>query len=730
MRLQDKLLNLHGRAGQPQLARYLLRELDRVIAGLDSERVVQTLCGARLSDDPGRSLQASLSLQRFLPLHVERLFGPPRQQLLSVVAGPDPADQGEAALGDAPLRAGSFLARDVAARVLARLDERHPPHTAPLLASVFRLTINPVLGALERTAVADAGDPFAGHLLARRLGTRRGDAAQRLEELTTRQPELIGCLGEAGAADRVLRAVSVGHRTPGNTWQVPAALALEGLDPSSRQSLLARIVETRHGWGVIHALSSLSRVGTEDDLRGVLNVLTGFDHPMVRVEVMRCLGRMGSANAREVCRRIVVKDSSSLEAAAALESLARQHLPEDDRRRIFGAALESSNPEVLAFASLGLVGVDPDQAQRGVDELLDERSTGRVHGVHVLGYLPGSESARMLARLARHDPDPAVRLQAVASLAYHPPSSTLAAVLLDLVETVEAPLKPFVARALVRAEESPDAELDERLAAAVRAAPPEVRPAMLEAVATLGLQAGRSLIEATLRQSGEPGQLVGALMACAVCGRRWRDLPIRAHLDSVDCSVAASAALAVLPDDVEASLATIGRLVAGDGLDEGTRALETVGLIFDRCLAHPRYRDLLNSLKSVMKNPEYQAFAAEALALPPARSLPAPEEAGEAILGPGGVGPAPGTHDRLVAGLGKGAGRGRRLRGRDLQFELLDSSIPARSILGEPFWLVIVVLTALLLARAALFAPDRPRTDRGRRVEVRPSGFRSPAPGR
>src|SRR5207244_2306951 len=99
-------------------------------------------------------------------------------------------------------------------------------------------------------------------------------------------------------------------------------------------------------------LDSLSRVGTDADLKQVLDILQSFDHPMVRTEVMKCLGRMHSDSAREVCRRIVTKDPSSLEAAAALESLARRQLPEADRQAIFGAALASTNPEVLAFASL------------------------------------------------------------------------------------------------------------------------------------------------------------------------------------------------------------------------------------------------------------------------------------------------------------------------------------------------------------------------------------------
>jgi hypothetical protein len=706
MRLSDKLLQLHAGATQSGLRRYLLREMERTLAGLDSERVLGALAAGQTAADPGEAFQAARSLERFLPSHVERRFGPPRAQLLSVVAGTKEAEAAdEVAMGDIPLRSGSFMLKDAFAKLLAVVEPMLPPASHASLQGVWRYAAPDVQRTLEMLAIRGAGESFAAYLLARRRDERSaGAAGQRLEELAAGQPELLVALGEAGLAERVHRAVAAARKAPGNLWQVPAGIALEGLPPAERVKLFGEIAATRHGWGVIHALGSIARAGGEEDLRGVLAVLKDIQHQMVRIEVMRCLGRMRSANAHEVCRRIVIKDPSSPEAAAALESLARQRIPESELKPIFGAALESTNPEVLAFASLGLVAVDPDRAAAGVRELLTHGDDARVHGVHLLGYLPGAESTRLLARLAKEDPSATVRRQAVASLAYHPPSSIVSGHLQDLLGQVSPELEPFVARALVRAEESPDPEFEEALIAQVNKASGARKAELLEALGMLGLPNGMTCVENVLKSAQDPVELAGALNACAVSGRRWRNMPIRPHLEHAEASVAAAAALAILPEDLEAGLTTATRLAQGGGAATaaGFEALGTIALILDRCLAHPRYKDLIGTIRPFLKSSAYLEFASQALPAPRARAA-AGEETGQAMV-------PQSPPSRITAALAEGDVRKRTLRARPLESEGLDAVLIARNVLESPLWLTLFVASVLLTVRSVAFPPSpKPR---------------------
>ncbi|MBI4863520.1 MAG: hypothetical protein HY815_25135, partial [Candidatus Riflebacteria bacterium] len=720
MRLQDKLLWLYETNRHTGLRRYLSRDLARVVAGPDSECALEHLERAAGSTEQGEALQARLGVATFWSRHVGRRFGTDTP-LISVVVGADDAGHHSDAIARAPLEAASRLAREALLSVISHV--RSAPvegRWLPLIA-IAPFPLPEIDSLLMSLVEGDPPDALAAFLIARRSlqELSAGEIAPALERAATRDPEALVALAELRCEPRIATAVAANRRKPVGRWTVPAGIALGATTGRVRSGLFDDIVASRHGWGVVHALASLSRVGGTEDLAPILKVFKRYEHPLVRTEVARCLGRLRTPEARDVTHRIIARDPSSPEAGAALESLVRQGMPDPDRLKIFGSLLKTSNPEVFACACLGLVALEPERAASGVLKLLAAGHEARLHGLHVLGYLPTVESARLLARYAAQDPEAAARRQALASLCLHPPSEALRSLLLDLVVHIEPRSRPFAARALIRTQEAADATVLERLARAAATSEGAVRQSLLEVIGSVGGVLAQGHVQRIVGKVTESDDLVGALSAAATSRQRWKNVGSRRMLDDPDRRVAAAASLAMLQDDLEAALATIGRLIqAPDGsFDEGVRTLGTVGRILERCLTHPRYQYLLDRM-ATQAGPQVRSNGPpgfDAPREPPEAEDATPEQILVGSSGGGQLAAAGKRLEREVLDPGMGPDR---FEAGGLEAERLDRP------LGDRTLLMVVVVVMLAMAAVAGFFTARAWLNReGASLPGRPAGI-------
>jgi hypothetical protein len=676
VRLQDKLLALHGKTTHAGLRRYLVREMERVVPALDSSRVIDAVSAAARSADAGEAFQARRTMWRFQPRHVEARFGP-GERLRSVVTGSKEAEAAQAPFGEVPLRVISLVARPALERVLARLPQMSAPLAARAAASIGRLvdaSVEPALEALLPHAVAG---PVAALALARRLAARDpGRALALFAPHAEANPELVVALAELDHPDGAAQLIDRAYATPAGA--VPAAIALEGLPLATRRGLVERMLGTPRGWALVHALASLARGASADEVPLVAGVLRRFEQPLVRVESARCLGRIAHPAAREACRALIAAKPDAPETTAALDGLLRQAIPDAERLPLFEPALASRDPEALAFACLGLAGVDPDRAASGVRELLTGTPEARVHGAHLLAYLPGAPTIRLLSKLVTRDPEAAVRRQAAVSLTYQPASPVLAGALMTLIGQVEPALQPTLAPALAHARETADPAVLELLAITQKACPP----------------GARKHIESELTGRPDPDILFGALGACGTSALHWPQNPARAWLNHREPAVAARACIAMLQDDPKASIETLVRLIDGDdaALAQGLDALATMVHVAETCLAHPRYRELVKFVEATAKSNDYSQWVSTELALPKVLA-PAPRDA-TLVPEAGDLGAAIeeemettaiGTARAFLAAVVDSAGVD----------ELEEKSSPA----GEFFWGSMAAATVLLMLR-------------------------------
>lgn len=688
MRLQDKLITLHERTQHPALGRYLVRELERVVPAFDSARVVALLASQTRAPDPGTAIQAHRTALRFLPRFAEARFGP-GERLRSVVTGSREAEQAAAPFGEVPLRVISLLARPALEVVFRRLDALPPHLAARAAAALWRFVDTDVENALDRLVSRPQAGPVAALALAKRTAGR--DPARAFERIAPRapfEPELLLALAEVDLPERV--AAALGEQIDTLKGAVPAAIALERLPPAARRELVLRTFATPRGWGAMHLLASLARGGSAEEVKLVSAFLERQKTQMVRVEAARCLGRIGDPAA---CASLIARHVDAPEATAALDGLLRQAIPDGQREALFGPALASRDPEALAFACLGLAGVDPDRAAGGVRELLTGTTEARVHGAHLLGYLPGAATIRLLSKLVTRDPEAAVRRQAAISLASQPPSPALAGAVMDLVGLVEPALTPILAHALAHARETADPAVLELLAITLKACPAGHRAPILEAIGAVDLPEARALVQAELGGRPDPDVLLGALGACATSALYWPESPARAYLAHREPQVAARAALAVLAEDPRTCVDTLARLLGGDddAVSAALDALATVGSIAESCLAHPRYRELVKFVEATAKGPDYAGWAARQLALPELAYVPpAPDAVGHARAGELGA--------AIEDELAEGGGAARSFIAAALDPAAVDRLGDAHPVV-EAFWAAVAAGAVVLFAR-------------------------------
>lgn len=708
MRLQDKLLRLHRAHAHGSFRRYLVREMERLVAGLDSHQVVDFLLDRFSVTEAGEDLQAKVTFARFLPRHVVARHGTPRR-LQSVLLAP--GSSLEAEVPDAVPPAELVRLCEATLRtVLARLPGLPPAPRSRVITALVPFQDPGIEEALLSLAMAPEPDPYAAFVLARRDTDAWKEAIPRLADRVRDSPDLLLTLTAGSApspASRPLidRAVEIAARHPH-----PAALTMEGMDPETRGLIFQQIVKTRRGWAIVQALASLSRTGDRRDLDAILWTLRSFDHPILRAEAARSLGRIPDERARAACADLIASAPSSVEAAAALDSLVRQGVPASDRERIFGLAATSRSPEVLALACLGRLDLEPERCAEGISRLLQGDATERRHGLHALAYLPGTDAERLLVRHMLEDPGEDLRHFSALLMGYRPPSVELSMALAAPLERCEESVLPLAARAAVHAADPPESGLVEALDRRRRAASdPRTRRELLSAMGRTGLPEARDRIEAVLAggASVDPQEIRGALEGIATSARPWTGMDLSRWADGPDAAIAAAATLALLPADAARAARTLERLVAGDdaSFSHGILALESMATIATRCADHPRYVHWMDVIRQAGGRPVPSGIRpAEAIVTEePARELARGIDRGAALE----------VARRVQGGWDRPVPRRTRLQEPEVDPRGLESVSGIRSRLATLVIFLTIFLPAVLVFHRVLAPEDTARPGAG-----------------
>lgn len=604
MRLQDKLVGSLGTTRDPSYRRFLLRSMDRIVAGPDSSAVLGVLLSGSGSVSAGESLQSRITFSHFLPRHVRRLYGLVPRLRSVVLTDPPAGDIGHVPHAIPPAELTAMMS-SILPSIRTRLPGLPEAPRARVLSALEPIPSPEVDRILLERITGDAFDPFAAFLLAHRGGPTWSEALPDLAARAQAHPELLLTL-----TARSVEGPSVAPLLEAAIHSVesaphPAAICLEGLPPEARGRVFEQISRTRRGWAIVQALTSIARTGDESDLEWILRTLSDFSHPMIRVEAARSLGRIRSPRAREACKVLIAADPSSAYAAAALDSLIRQGMPSEDRQRIFGLAAGSRSPEVLALSCLGLLETDPEKSAHGIGLLLRAGPEARLHALHALAYLPGIDATRILLRYVVEDMDPLVRGRAALFLAYQAPTEELSALITATLEDCPDEVVATLAWIAVHASEHPSTDLISRIEARGLDAPGPFKREILACLGPASSQDARDRIVGGLKKATDRDEILGLLTAGATRAKAWSDLDLERFLEGSDPEVVAAASLAALPLDPGRALASLAPLLEGSdqAFSHGLLALETIAGIARWAADHPRYLPWVRAFTSPARPP-------------------------------------------------------------------------------------------------------------------------------
>ncbi|MBI2943559.1 MAG: HEAT repeat domain-containing protein [Candidatus Wallbacteria bacterium] len=647
MRYQDRLLSLLP-AQQPQIARYVARELEGLVPYFDSGRVMQALETIAASEDPGAAIQGSSSLHRFYPSHLEGHYVPSGDPMASRMLRPQDLVSGikrKAVPGgppserlpdtDALARSAVHLLEPAVHALLDYLPRLPAEARSRAWRTLARIPHGAVADSARKLAARQGAEALPAMLVAAAAHCRAEKEAYLVRlvshlEGTPLFSAAIVALGLAPYAP-VLELLSNLAKRGTEELHPSVAAALEGHRELGARNVLAGLSRRCSGWTALQILQSLGRLRDPAALASIESIFMERDHPSVREAAVRAAGSVKGPAAAQFLRRALEGNLHPTVAARALQSLQSVQIDPAELARLAAPWLDSSDPEAAVSALLASLMGQESAAAASLKSLI-RSSNGqlRSQGAYCLGYYQGRASLEVLSYLAARDPDPQVRHQAVTSFATYELTQSVRERLTELLEKVEPRLTPVVASILGRPGAAGDSRVSEALIAAAGRAAVSGGPsvALLTAVARVGTAASREYLSGRLVESRDSEELLALLEAFDAGGAAADEARVRELAESGDGRLRAAAAKLLWNQGSESSVDLLLPLLR-DGSDvAGTIAalavLEDMALVGTRMATLPRFKELAGRLRDNLKTAAFTAMAGSAVLLAPSREVPPP----------------------------------------------------------------------------------------------------------
>lgn len=508
----DELISAYEVQADPLVRRYLVCAMGARRINAASHEVVELFWGQIFDQDTRVRHAARRQLGRVFPRHLRASYGLEAVNasvwtgFKAPVAGRGgDADRWQPAWDDAyaPAVASAFAVLAPAAKKALELSQTGS-HGVRQVASLAlgRIPLASTTAALAARVSSGKGSFHDAAALAE-LGTAEAHdvllAAARTWGLAG--SDLIGLLS-AVPPDLTLPVLEAMEPRTDPYGRTNVALALaQDRSPRGRE-LFARLARRREGLVTAYVLDALQSEPLPEDLALLEDIYAHETHDTLRVHAVRAAGYAPAA-AKIQFVRACAAESSHRVRAAALEALARLRATPESLAPIAAPLAESPLLKARVTALLVLAQTDVERVAAETESLLfSAEPIQRLEGAYVLAYLTGPESAGALAEMARNDPDPDVRLQAVKSLARQPGALGLER-LFALLSVPDRPVVRLASRLLALSEVPQLAAVISALEKAVRATPdPSTRAILLRGH---GMAAGRYAAAA-----GRAGQILGA----------------------------------------------------------------------------------------------------------------------------------------------------------------------------------------------------------------------------
>lgn len=630
MRFQDELLTAFRSQTDPDVRRYVLRQMLDLPVAVDSEDVLAVLRDEERTAGSGLAAQATTALTVLLPRIAAVDFGfdarantfidqplsrsgTSKSRSLAVadleksISNPRSLSTMLQLDNDEWAAAGSHLLEPCLAPLIAKARGTGADRDASLraLSRILHHQARKTLEELSRM------DPLAALALAQTADpTAEPAVLEALDRPGALRAELVRLLGLfPSAATR--RAVEKAFEDPDETVKTAAGTALEGFAAHEPLAMAKRLLTScQERWPLVHAADSLGRAATPEAVPDLIALYRSSDDVLVQVTCVLAVSNLGGEASVPFFLELL-RDGHDMVRADALEALVLQLYPLADLKEQAVRFLSSQSPQLAMNAAIIVSKIEPELATRKVVEWLSSPAKGaRLRGAYLLGYLRSEASLRVTAHLANADPSVPVRMELLRCLSRYAPEEAGPALEACLVQT--APQVRSRAIHLWARNGNLSAEhISERLVQLlVREADTMVRGKIVELLGQVGDGLARETLAKVLasddeRVAARAAAAMGVVGDPALAGA----LVARARTGGPELKARAALALFALAD-----LRALEPLVpmieeGGSALEHASRALEEICLLLPRLPASPRHKALKAMLDAHMKTPAYAEFA-------------------------------------------------------------------------------------------------------------------------
>lgn len=450
MNYLDQLLTLHENQREPMARRYLLSAMGARPIGIATPDLVERLWKEITAPETSVRHEARRQLGRVLPRQLRRDYGllAANGSVWTGYAAANLAVDGSAKwqpaweARDAGAIAQAFgILLPAAERAIALMTGG--THRVRQLASVALgcLPLNPVVDRLVEGAHLEVPFQHAAALAELSVGPAREALTSAVRTTGLKRPDLITLLSRVPLAQALPLLQALENKTDAY-GRASIAMGLEQVSPGLGRDLLTRLVAKREAWTSAHAFNAVQLGPLPGDLELVQMACAGQVHEFLQVVAVRSAGYVPGAPAAAFLKDKVRTGSERIRAVA-VESLVRHRASPAELAPLASALLEGKSLRAKVIGLLALAPTDPERVAGGIEELmLATAPVERLEGAYMLGYMVGAEAGGILQEIAREDPDPDVRQQAIESLARQPDGVALErfGLLLDAEDPVLAKL--------------------------------------------------------------------------------------------------------------------------------------------------------------------------------------------------------------------------------------------------------------------------------------------------
>lgn len=413
--------------------RYLISAMGARPIGIATPDLVERLWKEIAAPEPSVRHEARRQLGRVLPRQLRRDYGllAANGSVWTGFAAANLALDGSARWQPAweerdagAIAEGFGLLLPAAERAIALMTGGS--HVIRQLASIALgcLPLNPVVDRLVEGAHQEVPFQHAAALAELSIGPAREALTSAVRNHGLRRPDLISLLSRVPLAQAMPLLTGLADKTDAY-GRSAVAMGLEQVSPGLGRDLLARLVARRESWTSAHAFNAVQLGPLPGDLEIVQVACAGQVHEFLQVVAVRSAGYVPGAPAAAFLKDKIRTGSERIRAVA-VESLVRHRASPTELAPLASELLAGKSLRARVIGLLALAPTDPDRVAAGIEELmLASAPVERLEGAYMLGYMVGAEAGGILQEIARDDPDPDVRQQAVESLARQPDSVAL-----------------------------------------------------------------------------------------------------------------------------------------------------------------------------------------------------------------------------------------------------------------------------------------------------------------